>query len=170
MNCAFVTLLTNDNYLPGALVLAKSLKRANTKYPIAVMATKNQVSLKAAKILEIVFDSVYWVDAIYSSDKENLELLGRPELGITFTKIHCFNKSILPYEKVAYLDADTLVIQNIDSIFEYLDEEVIFAAAPDIGWPDCFNSGVFVTKPSQNLFERIANHANCRGSFDGIGF
>jgi alpha-N-acetylglucosamine transferase len=165
---AFVTLLTNDYYLPGALVLAKSLRKQQTIYPICILATKNQISPKVAKVLEIVFDFVYWVDAIHSSDKENLELLGRPELGITFTKIHCFNKSMLPFEKVAFLDADTFCIQNIDSIFDHVNGDVEFAAAPDIGWPDNFNSGVFVTRPSQDLFERLCDHASTRGSFDGI--
>ncbi len=38
-----------------------------------------------------------------------------------------------------FLDADTLVLANSDKLF--VREE--FSAAPDAGWPDCFNSGVF---------------------------
>ncbi|TMW39365.1 hypothetical protein DOY81_015555, partial [Sarcophaga bullata] len=32
------------------------------------------------------------------------------------------------------------ILQNCDELFER--EE--FSAAPDVSWPDCFNSGVFV--------------------------
>jgi alpha-N-acetylglucosamine transferase len=168
MSCAFVTLLTSDNYLPGALVLAKSLKKVGTVLPIVVLATKEYVSEVAGRILAAVFDEVIWVDAIHSLDFDNLKLLGRMELGITFTKIHCFNNLVLPYERIAYLDADTLILKNIDEIFNYVDEEsVVFAASPDIGWPDCFNSGVFVTKPSPDLFARLSDMASTRGSFDG---
>ena len=38
--------------------------------------------------------------------------------------------------RCVFLDADTLVLQNIDDLFSR--EEL--SAAPDVGWPDCFNS------------------------------
>ena len=41
------------------------------------------------------------------------------------------------------------VIQNSDELFDR--EE--FSAAPDAGWPDCFNSGVFVFVPSQKTYD-----------------
>ena len=50
-----------------------------------------------------------------------------------------------------FLDADTLILQNSDELFER--EE--FSAAPDAGWPDCFNSGVFVFRPNLNTFKVI---------------
>ena len=43
------------------------------------------------------------------------------------------------------------VVQNCDELFDR--EE--FSAAPDAGWPDCFNSGVFVFVPSINTYEVI---------------
>merc|ERR1711971_630737 len=42
-----------------------------------------------------------------------------------------------------------------------------FSAAPDAGWPDCFNSGVFVFRPNLNTFKDLVKHAMARGSFDG---
>lgn len=55
------------------------------------------------------------------------------------------------------------VVQNSDELFER--EEL--SAAPDVGWPDCFNSGVFVFKPSAETFQRLITFAQERGSFDG---
>uniref|UniRef100_A0A672KUP3 glycogenin glucosyltransferase n=1 Tax=Sinocyclocheilus grahami TaxID=75366 RepID=A0A672KUP3_SINGR len=40
------------------------------------------------------------------------------------------------------------------------------SAAPDPGWPDCFNSGVFVFRPSLNTHIQILEHAAQHGSFD----
>lgn len=54
-------------------------------------------------------------------------------------------------------------MQNCDELFER--EEL--SAAPDVGWPDCFNSGVFVYRPSLDTFSKITQFALEKGSFDG---
>jgi hypothetical protein len=36
---AYVTLLTNNSYLPAALVLNESLKRVGSKHPLVIMST-----------------------------------------------------------------------------------------------------------------------------------
>lgn len=72
----------------------------------------------------------------------------------------------MQYERCVFLDADTLVLQNIDDIFtDYA--ECNFAAAPDVGWPDCFNSGVFYFRPSLDTFVALCAMAASEGSFDG---
>ena len=63
-----------------------------------------------------VFDHVIVVDELQSNDPYHLKLLQRPELGVTFTKIHVFN--LVQYQKCVFLDADTLVIQTIDDLFD----------------------------------------------------
>lgn len=61
------------------------------------------------------------------------------------------------------MDADCLVVKNIDDLFER-DE---FSASADVGWPDCFNSGVFVYRPSLDTYSSILEFASKQGSFDG---
>jgi glycogenin glucosyltransferase len=48
------------------------------------------------------------------------------------------------YERVVYLDADTLVLDSIDDLFEREigDAPGSFAAAPDVFPPDRFNAGM----------------------------
>ncbi|VDL93729.1 unnamed protein product [Schistocephalus solidus] len=145
---AFVTLATTDEYACGALVLANSLRRVGT--------TK-----QLASILGEVFDHVELVDVLDSKDELNLALLSRPDLGVTFTKLHCWR--LTQYEKAVFMDADTLVIKNIDDLFER--EE--FSAAPDPGWPDCFNTGVFVYTPNLETYRKLLEFALEHGSFDG---
>lgn len=55
------------------------------------------------------------------------------------------------------------VLSNVDELFERGE----FSAAPDPGWPDCFNSGVFVFQPSLQTHSLLLQHAAEHGSFDG---
>lgn len=96
-----------------------------------------------------------------SPDEEALQLIQRPELAVTFTKLHAWR--LVHYTKCVFLDADTLVLTNVDELFER--EEL--SAAPDIGWPDIFNTGVFVYQPSMETFTRLMEVAATEGSFDG---
>ena len=41
------------------------------------------------------------------------------------------------------------------------------SAVPDCGWPDMFNSGVFVYKPSTETYKNLIELAKTEGSFDG---
>jgi len=160
MEEAWVTLATSDEYAMGALTLAASLKRVQTSKKLVVLISK-LLSENVRKTLKDMFDEVITVEEINSGDLANLTLLDRKELGVTFTKIHCW--TLIQYGKCVFLDADTLVLANSDELFER--EE--FSASPDAGWPDCFNSGVFVFVPSLNTFEGLSKLASTTGSFDG---
>jgi len=157
---AWVTLATNDEYAVGALTLAASLRRVHTTKKLAIMIT-NMISENVKGALTESFDEVVSVEELDSGDIANLTLLDRTELGITFTKIRCW--ALTQYVKCVFLDADTLVLANSDELFDR--EE--FSAAPDAGWPDCFNSGVFVFRPNLNTYRDLVNHATTSGSFDG---
>ncbi len=57
-------------------------------------------------------------------------------------------------------------MSNSDELFE-CDE---LSAAADIGWPDIFNSGVFVYSPSLDTYRALLQHAITVGSFDGKAY
>uniref|UniRef100_W5MVX3 glycogenin glucosyltransferase n=1 Tax=Lepisosteus oculatus TaxID=7918 RepID=W5MVX3_LEPOC len=157
---AFVTLATSDVYCQGALVLGQSLRQHRTSRMTAVLITP-QVSSSARAALARVFDEVVEVSGLDSGDLAHLAMLRRPELGITFTKLQCW--TLTQYAKCVFLDADTLVLCNVDELF---DREEL-SAAPDPGWPDCFNSGVFVFRPSLETYNQLLRFAMENGSFDG---
>ncbi|KAF5275357.1 hypothetical protein FQR65_LT04185 [Abscondita terminalis] len=157
---AWVTLATNDSYALGAMVLAHSLKQVGTVHQLAVLVTPGVTGVMREK-LSTVFNVVKEVNILDSKDEANLRLLKRPELGVTFTKLHCWR--LTQFEKCVFLDADTMVLANADELFDR--EE--FSAAPDVGWPDCFNSGVFVYRPSEETYNKLIQFAIERGSFDG---
>ncbi|XP_042164519.1 glycogenin-1 isoform X2 [Oncorhynchus tshawytscha] len=157
---AFVTLATNDNYARGAMVLGKSLRNHKTTRKLVVMIGPH-VSDPCKGVLLKIFDEVLLVDVLDSGDSANLALMKRPDLGVTFTKLHCW--TLTQYSKCVFMDADTLVVQNIDELF---DREEL-SAAPDPGWPDCFNSGVFVFRPSNETYSKLLQYCAEHGSFDG---
>ncbi|XP_075395130.1 glycogenin-2-like isoform X2 [Tenrec ecaudatus] len=157
---AYVTLATNDVYCQGALVLGQSLRNHGATRRLVVLITP-QVSHLLRAVLSRVFDEVVEVNLLDSVDSGHLALLRRPELSVTLTKLHCW--TLTQYSKGVFLDADTLVLSNVDELFERSE----LSAAPDPGWPDCFNSGVFVFRPSLDTHGRLLQHAAQHGSFDG---
>nr|ALS04394.1 glycogenin-1 [Acartia pacifica] len=157
---AWVTLATNDSYSVGALTLAASLRRVNTTRQLVCVITEG-VGEGMLNCLKQKFDHVIKVEELDSNDAANLKLLDRHDLGVTFTKIRCW--TLTQFTKCVFLDADVLVLSHCDELFNR-DE---LSAAPDAGWPDCFNSGVFVFKPSLETYQSILQYAKENGSFDG---
>uniref|UniRef100_A0A3Q0SHJ2 glycogenin glucosyltransferase n=1 Tax=Amphilophus citrinellus TaxID=61819 RepID=A0A3Q0SHJ2_AMPCI len=154
---AFVTLATNDSYARGAMVLGKSLRKHNTSKKLVALVGP-QVS---ESVLKRLYDEVRVVDVLDSGDTAHLAMMKRPDLGVTFTKLHCW--TLTHYSKCVFMDADTMVLSNIDELF---DKEEL-SAAPDPGWPDCFNSGVFVFRPSVETHGKLLQYCTEHGSFDG---
>lgn len=64
-----------------------------------------------------------------------------------YSKLHIFNMT--SYDKVVYLDADTMAIENIDELFAL----PAFSAVKDMG--GAFNTGMMVIQPSTDVFERM---------------
>ena len=58
------------------------------------------------------------------------------------------------------------MLQNVDDLFDR--EE--FSAVPDVGWPDHFNTGVFVFQPSLETYQSLLEFAVTHGSYDGKHF
>jgi len=160
MTEAFVSLTTNDDYGHGAFVLGKSLRNAKTTRKLVLMVTAG-VSDGMRQRLNEVWDLLVNIDQLDSFDEENLAQLKRPELGCTFSKLRAWK--LTQFSKCVFMDADTLVLQNVDDLFDR--EE--FSAVADVGWPDCFNSGVFVFRPSDSTYSALIKHAQQYGSFDG---
>ena len=88
--------------------------------------------------------------------------MNRPDLHSTFTKINLWR--LQQFRKVVYLDADVVTLRAPDELF---DIGVSFAAVPDIGWPDCFNSGVMVLDPNMGEYYALLALARRGISFDG---
>ncbi|KAI9818992.1 MAG: glycogenin glucosyltransferase [Phylliscum demangeonii] len=158
----YCTLLTTDGYLPGAQVLAHSLRDAGTSRKLAVLVTLD--TLSAATIAELgkLYDYLLPVDRLRNRSPANLYLMDRGDLDSAFTKLQLWRQ--IQFRKIVYVDADVVALRAPDELFD-LDAD--FAAAPDVGWPDCFNSGVMVLTPNMPDYHSLLALAQRSVSFDG---
>lgn len=88
--------------------------------------------------------------------------MDRPDLISTFTKIALWRQT--QFDHLVYIDADVVALRAPDELF---DIEAPFAAVSDIGWPDCFNSGVMSLKPNMGDYYALLALAQRGISFDG---
>ena len=88
--------------------------------------------------------------------------MDRPDLISAFTKIELWRQT--QYKRIVYLDADMVVLRAPN---ELLKLPTNFAAVPDIGWPDCFNSGMMVLNPNMGEYYALLALAQRGISFDG---
>jgi alpha-N-acetylglucosamine transferase len=165
---AFITLVTNADYAGAAIALVRSLALTGTKADIVVMATRGVTAGDLAPLSDLGAIIVP-VDLLDTSPAFN-ERHARAKLhaDAPFTKgnkpafhtpLDNFAKlrlwQMAQYESVVFLDADTLVVRNIDRLFGYPE----FCAAPNVyeslGDFHRLNSGVFTARPSQETFEAM---------------
>ncbi|KAK0392105.1 hypothetical protein NLU13_1603 [Sarocladium strictum] len=158
----YATLLLSDSYLPGALVLAHSLRDAGTSKKLVILVTLDTVSGDSITQLKAVYDQVIAVPRIRNDHPANLYLMNRGDLHSAFTKINLWRQ--LQFSKIVYIDADIVAYRAPDELF---DIQHAFSAAPDIGWPDLFNSGVMVLTPNMADYHTMVAMAEKGISFDG---
>ena len=72
-----------------------------------------------------------------------------------------FVKIIFLYAAVVYLDADTIVVKNIDVLFKCGK----FCA--NLKHSERLNSGVMVVEPSEELFNDMVSKVNTLNSYTG---
>ncbi|KAI5962821.1 GLG1 [Candida theae] len=181
MTNAIFTLVYSPDYLAGALVLGIQLRRiqqvSDHEFTIGILIDESQFTTTQLDKLSKYYDEIIDVSPLTSTIYDKLENdLGRPELGKTFTKVKLW--SLNKYDKVLYLDADTLPLLPSDNAvsvgdllkLDFPQSKII--AAPDSGFPDIFNSGVFLLKPNQTTYAELValvkeSAENPNVSFDG---
>ncbi|KAK2736145.1 capsule-associated protein CAP1 [Myotisia sp. PD_48] len=156
-------LIAHDGYLPGAMVLAHSLRDSNTQGKLVVLVTLDVLRPSTINELKTVYDEVIPIRRIDNSSPANLYLMGRPDLISTFSKIELWKQT--QYDQIVYLDADIVAIRAPDELLTLNTTSI--AAVPDIGWPDCFNTGVMVLRPNLQDYHSLLAFAQRGISFDG---
>ena len=176
MSHAFVTLVTNADFALGAGALLRSLAETGTTAERVVMHTGGvpEASLRA---LEARGARLVPVDLLPTSPEFNAR-----HARDALHRDHPFTKGVkppfhtpldnfaklrlweLPYERVVFLDADTLVVRNIDRLFDYPE----LSAAPNVyeSLADFrrMNSGVFAARPSRETYQRLLRDLDAPGA------
>lgn len=178
MTRAYVTLVTNPAYATGAMALVNSLKLSGTAADIVVMHTGGVEPRSLAPLAERGA-RLHPVGLLDTSEAFNAaHARARLHGAAPFTKgrkpdfhspLDNFAKlrlwQLTDYDRVVYLDADTVVMQNVDILFEYPE----FAAAPNVYQTLAdfhrLNSGVFTARPSRQTFDAMMAALDVPGAF-----
>lgn len=165
---AYVTLVTNRDYVLGATALLRSLRRTATCADLVVLYTPGvyEEDLDALKAFE---PRLARCDRLPISEGFNeRHERGRLHKAAPFTKggkpvfhtpLDNFVKlrlwQLSDYDRVVFIDADALVLQNCDKLFGYPE----FCAAPNVyeslGDFHRLNSGVFTARPSAATYQNM---------------
>ncbi|TCM83429.1 glycosyltransferase [Rhodovulum steppense] len=174
---AYVTLVTNADFALGAKALVRSLQVTATPAEICVLHTGGVGAAALAPLADLGARLVE-IDLLPTSDAFNaahardrihgLAPFTKGEKPAFHTPLDNFCKLRLwqlDYERVVFLDADTLVLRNIDRLFHYPE----FCAAPNVyeslGDFHRMNSGVFTARPNPETFYRMLARLDAPGAF-----
>jgi alpha-N-acetylglucosamine transferase len=165
---AYVTLVTNRDYVLGATALLRSLRHSGTDADLVVLYTPGVSEEDLAPLSEFG-PRLGRCDRLPTSEAFNeRHERGRLHKAAPFTKggkpvfhtpLDNFVKlrlwQLTEYERVVFIDADALVLQNCDKLFGYPE----FCAAPNVyeSLQDFhrLNSGVFTARPDAGTFEAM---------------
>lgn len=178
MRRAFVTLVTREHYAPGAVALARSLC-AHSSHPLIIMCppalegladwsriegttarlrTIDPLPLSRSFLERHRTGSVHARDPFLHGTKP-----GYHSIVDNFLKLRAWELDA--YDRVAFLDADTLCIRDPDSIFRYEP----FAGAPNVYTPADtrrrLNGGVFVLRPDRERFDALLRELDAPGAY-----
>ena len=134
--CAWVTLLMlGKAYAPGVLAVAQSLRDVRTKHSLVCMVT-DDVPAETREQLALVYDRVEQVPYI-KHDTARFESARQAEMykgwiDRSFTKWNCL--ALTSFDRVAFVDADMIVVANIDDLFELRPPAATFSSPYAYPW------------------------------------
>lgn len=142
---AYVTHLTDDDYVLGATVLAASLAASGTTRPLLALVTDG-VSALGRKTLHDAGWALLDVELVGFKERDSQHIRGY------FSKIWLWG---LPCHSVIYLDTDTVVLRNLDHLFSGAGGSEL-AAVPDsqphMSDEMVVQAGLMVVEPSPMRF------------------
>jgi alpha-N-acetylglucosamine transferase len=147
---AYVFYSTSDDYFCSAIVNIYRLLKLNMNNHIDIIILHtNDIEVKEYLFLADnrikLFKIVPWTKSNFNAYYTEV-----------FNKLAIFN--LTQYERIIYMDSDSIIINNIDRLF-YIDDQIEFAAPPDY-WdetapPGVFTSAMMIIKPSEKRFKQL---------------
>lgn len=173
---SYVTLIANEDYVIGARALARSLHMCHAQWPLTTLVVDgvdgvDELEALGCRIVRVAplplsadfrarhSRSAQHAEAPFA--KGSKPLFHDPLLN--FVKLRLWE--LEQFDKVIFLDADTLVIRNIDRLVAWPE----FSGAPNLYETLAdfhrLNSGVFVASPSRRTFDAMLQALDRPGLF-----
>lgn len=157
INETFATLLTVDdaNYVHGVVALGASIRSIDgARDMIAMLTPSIDVTWEAVltqvgwRVLRVHPLPEFW----WGTCKGSVEAHQTRRWGHMMTKLRMWT---LPYERVIYMDADTLLLQTVPHTHSAL------AAEPG-KYHSYFNAGIMILRPDLQVFEQLVEYGATR--------
>lgn len=144
MNNAYITLVSSMNYIEPAIILSRALKDVKTKYPLIIMVTEDifDEAVVFFKDEEAIVEQIPFLHYARVTEK-NAPYDYIPRIA---SKMACF--MFKDYDKMVYLDADCIVLRNMDDLFNYPDGAMYHECNMDGGF-----AGMYVFCPRNHHLE-----------------
>ena len=169
---AYVTLLSSEQYLDGVIILNQSLRFVKSEYPLFCALSEN-ISVQVANFLNGVgIRTVRLKQSLIVESLQNTSTFRH--WNYTFDKLLIWG--LKEFDKIVFVDADMLVLRNIDSLFHVPAFSAVCAGKSFHGnekWNE-LNSGLMVIEPNidveAELIRKLDEVLQDRGSLiNGIG-
>ena len=164
---AYVSFMFNEDpkWLLGLGALAQALRETMTQRALVAMVSPN-LQTSTVNALEMLGWEIRTVEGVPHPHPERCAKAWQVTHGdggevSEYTKLRVFG--LTEFSKVVYLDADTLVVGNVDALFERPGYPL--SAAPSLFPPDMFNAGVMVIEPREETLGEILEFAKTHISY-----
>jgi hypothetical protein len=169
-----VTVLNDGPFFDGAAVLQQSVLAMKSKYPIEFFAlchpnaVKSPANLRALGFKIITrSEPVHWPEGFtgatdwYKEEVHKNGCCGELE----FLKLEAY--TLTQYHRVLLLDMDTLIVKNIDELFD-IEASLVYTPDPDMSGSGVaapmFQGGFMLVQPSRATYDAFVKVAR-KGDF-----
>lgn len=151
---AYVTFLSNRNYLDGALALHKSLQIVDACYPLYCLLSMNVEQDVIDALESHGISCIQLKECVTADDRVNKDA-AYSNWNYTFDKLYMWG--LTQFDKIVFLDSDMIVTKNIDHLFT---RKPFSAALAGVFFPTCeniriLNSGLLVVEPDNEIKDRM---------------
>ncbi|PIC20789.1 hypothetical protein B9Z55_025860 [Caenorhabditis nigoni] len=150
---AYVSVLSSNDFLLPAKVLAYRLKKLNASIPYIIIVTQDitEKSVNELKEQGVIVHNDTKIDTPYIKTHKARKY--------QYTKIRLW--AMTEFDVIVHLDLDVLPTRDISTLFECGSFCAVFRHS------DMFNSGVFVLKTNETVFHDMVQHVQTAESYDG---
>lgn len=152
---AYITLLSNKDYLLGVIGLYRSLLSVGARYPF-YCALSCSVDRETEQCLENEGIKCTRLSRSAYEERANSSMGNHVHWNYTFDKLLIWE--LTQFKKLVFLDSDMIVLRNIDSLFECRPFSAVSADCSfpgNEGWAGGLNSGLMVVEPDKNVADEL---------------
>lgn len=158
---AYCTYTCSDDYVDGVIALLNSIRDTNTIHDVIVMVTcdvseNNKIIIKSLNGIIVEVPYIY-----YNGDnKHSIKDRYNETSWKMFTKLNLWN--LTDYKKLLYIDADAVVLQNIDHIFKVDINDGIAAVVDGSKMLNYtgIEAGVMLLSPNNHVYNNLLESLN----------